>query len=311
MPDQPSEWQQKIDGRWYGRPSLFDAEGTHVGYERVDRASVFEDGVTTYFMDTKLTGSGPLRARFELAAQFAFGVVDSDENRIYTGPDFYGTGQPYGTFVDSHYYSPGWQADLRTWNQIIEGTTQIYSSVLHDGWSVCAVFNGVYQVAHDYDTNPQTRSRIDAFLETEVERGTRPQILPTKQSGRWVGDAEVVASSQEVLGKVMVTIDHEPLSLRRWRHHVVWDGLLAKDYTYERYRDGNRNQYDGPDIFGNAMSYGRALYTSQHATNDTWKIKGREFLVDPDSRELSVVWEHFEGDRLSHVVHGMLNWEST
>jgi len=154
----PSEWQRKIEGRWYGRPSLFDAEGNHVGFEYVDRASVFEDGTTTYYMDTKLTGAGPLRNRFELGAQFAFGVVDSDDDRVYTGPDFYGTGQPYGTFVDAHYYSPGWQADLRTWNQILaDGETQVYSSVLHDGWAVCAVFNGVYKNAHDYESNPATK----------------------------------------------------------------------------------------------------------------------------------------------------------
>lgn len=307
--DQPSEWQKKIEGRWYGRPSLFDAEGNHVGHEYVDRASVFENGQTTYYMDTKLTGSGPLRNRFELGAQFAFGVVDSDVDRIYTGPDFYGTGQPYGTFVDAHYYSPGWQADLRTWNQLIDGgTVQVYSSVLHDGWAVCAVFNGVYQVAFDYDTNPETKERIDAWIAAETERGSRPQVLPTKQRGRWTGECEVVSAEREVLGKDLVTIDHEPLSLRRCRQTVTWDGPVSASYTYERYRDGSRTQYDGPDVWGNATSYGRALFTSQHSDKDIWKVKGREFLLD-DSLRMAVVWERFEGDTLTSVVHGVLEWE--
>ena len=305
----PSEWQQKIEGTWYGRPSLFDAQGNHVGFESVNRASVFDEGRTTYYMDTKLAGSGPLRNRLELGAQFAFEVVDSDENRIYAGPDFFGTGQPYGTFVDAHYYSPGWQADLRTWNQILaDGVTQVYSSTLHDGWSVCAVFNGVYKVAHDYATNPQTKATIDAWIEAETERGPRPQVLPTKQSGRWSGELEVVAASQEVLGRSLVAIDHTPLSLRRYRHRVRWDGALGRQYTYERYRDGARTQYDGPDVWGNAMGYGRALYTSQHADRGTWKVKGREFLLD-DSLAMAVVWELFEGDRLTHVLHGLLTWE--
>ena len=305
---QPSEWQRKIEGRWYGRPSLFDAEGNHVGFEYVDRASVHEDGTTTYYMDTKLTGSGPLRNRFELGAQFAFGVVDSDENRVYTGPDFYGTGQPYGTFVDAHYYSPGWQADLRTWNQILaDGETQVYSSVLHDGWAVCAVFNGVYKNAHDYDTNPATKERIDAWIAAESERGSRPQVLPTKQAGAWSGELEVVAADQTVLGKDLVTIEHEPMGLRRARHTVTWDGVLAKSYRYERYRDGARTQYDGPDIWGNATAYGRALFTSQHSDRDVWKLRGREFLLN-DELDLAVVWEHFDGDRMTHVVHGLLTW---
>ena len=312
MSSTPSDWQQKIEGRWYGRPSLFDAEGNHVGFEYVDRASVFEDGTTTYYMDTKLTGAGPLRNRFELGAQFAFGVVDSDDDRVYTGPDFYGTGQPYGTFVDAHYYSPGWQADLRTWNQILaDGQTQVYSSVLHDGWAVCAVFNGVYKNAHDYDSNPATKELIDAWIAAETERGSRPQVLPTKSAGRWTGELEVVAADQTVLGKAVVTIEHQPLSLRRARQTVTWDGVLAKQYTYERYRDGARTQYDGPDVWGNATSYGRALFTSQHSDRDVWKIRGREFLLDADTLDLAVVWEHFDGDRLTHVVHGLLTWEAS
>ena len=62
-----SEWQKRIEGEWHGRPGLFDAEGNHVGFERVDRASVVEDGVSRYWMNTKLEGARPaaqpLRAR--------------------------------------------------------------------------------------------------------------------------------------------------------------------------------------------------------------------------------------------------------
>ena len=134
---EPSEWQKKIEGEWVSNPSLFDAEGVWQAYENVSRASEFRDGQTRYWMRTQLEGAGRLRNRFELGANFDFGVIDSDENRVYTGPDFYGTGQPYGLFVDSHYYSPGWQVDLRTWNYVLPDlSTQVYSSVLHDGWTV-------------------------------------------------------------------------------------------------------------------------------------------------------------------------------
>ena len=182
---EPSEWQKKIAGEWHGRPGLFDAEGNHVGYERIARASeVLPDGTTVYWMNGTLDGSGPLRNRFQLGADFRFEVIDSDENRVYMGPDFYGTGQPYGLFVDAHYYSPGWQADLRTWNQVLpDGKTQVYSSVLHDGWSVCAVFNGLYKVVDLGANDQETQGFIDAWIRDETDRAPRPHVLPTKQKG--------------------------------------------------------------------------------------------------------------------------------
>ena len=114
----PSEWQEKITGDWHGIPSVFDPDGTHLGYNKVSRASIFEGGRTTYIMDTDLRVTGPLQARFE-ARDFRFGVVDSDRNRIYTGPDFFGAGHPYGMLVDAHYYSPCWLSDLRTMVHIL------------------------------------------------------------------------------------------------------------------------------------------------------------------------------------------------
>lgn len=309
-----SEWQQRIEGEWHGRPALFDAQGNHVGFERVDRASVVEDGVARYWMNTSLEAHGPLRNRFELGAQFDFGIVDSDENRVYCGPDFYGTGQPYGLFVDAHYYSPGWQADLRTWNQVLpDGETQVYSSVLHDGWAVCAVFNGVYKRTLDHATNPETQAFVEQWIADETRRGSTPQVLPTKEPGAFVGTLAVHDATQEQIGEVAVRIAHEPLGLRRALQRVTWEGALSRDYTFERYRDGARVQYDGPEVFGNATSYGRALFTSQHLVGPdargVEKIRGREVLLDASTRELAVVWQLFRGDTTTHVLHGLLTWE--
>ncbi|WP_235735438.1 hypothetical protein [Nocardioides alcanivorans] len=189
-------------GEWHGIPGLFDAQGNHVGFEHIARASEVTAEGARYWMDSKLSGAGPLRNRFELGAQFDFGVVDSDENRVYTGPDFYGTGQPYGLFVEANYYSPGWQADLRTWNQVLaDGETQVYSSVLHDGWAVCAVFNGVYKRTTDRETNPATQQLVDDWRELEVERGPRPQVLPTKQAGAWTGTLFLNGADQTTEGR--------------------------------------------------------------------------------------------------------------
>ena len=313
-PVETSTWQKRIEGEWHGRPGLFDAEGNHVGFERVDRASVVEDGIARYWMNTSLEASGPLRNRFELGAQFDFGIVDSDENRVYCGPDFYGTGQPYGLFVDAHYYSPGWQADLRTWNQVLpDGETQVYSSVLHDGWAVCAVFNGIYQRTFDHQTNPETQAFVDDWIALETRRGPTPQVLPTKERGAWRGSLFVNAADQSALGEVEVVIEHEPLSLRRARQRVTWAGALERSYTFERVRDGARTQYEGPEVFGNATSYGRALFTSQHLVGadarGVEKIKGREVLIDSGTRDLAVVWQLFRGDTTTHFVHGLLTWQ--
>ncbi|WP_235015404.1 hypothetical protein [Oceanicoccus sp. KOV_DT_Chl] len=89
----PSNWQQAITGEWHGYPSLFEADGTHVGYNNVTRASEFKDGRTTYWMDTDFDAVGPLMTRFDLKTRFNFGVIDSDQDRIYTGPDFIGSGR--------------------------------------------------------------------------------------------------------------------------------------------------------------------------------------------------------------------------
>ena len=314
-----SEWQKRIAGEWHGRPGLFDAVGNHVGFERVDRASVVEDGVSRYWMNTQLEGSGPLRNRFELGAHFDFGIVDSDENRVYCGPDFYGTGQPYGLFVEANYYSPGWQADLRTWNQVLpDGQTQVYSSVLHDGWSVVAVFNGIYQRTFDHATNPETQQFVEDWIALETQRGPRPQVLPTKEAGTWSGTLFVDSAHADEgtpTGEVQVVIEHQPLSLRRARQQITWTGDLERSYGFERVRDGARTQYEGPEVFGNATSYGRALFTSQHLVGPdargVEKIKGREVLIDPDTRELAVVWQLLHGDTTTHYVHGLLTWDAS
>ena len=309
MTEQPSGWQQRIEGEWYGRPSVFTPTGDHVGYEKVERASEFRDGGTVYWMKTELDATGPLRARFELADQFEFAVMDSDEHRIYQGPDFYGAGEPFGTMVDAHYYSPAWQADLHTMVHILpDGETQVYSSLLYDGPTICAVFNGVYKVAFDHDTNDDTRRRIEAFTELEAARGPRPYVLPTKRSGTYRGEFEVYGPDQKPVGTARVEVRHEPIDLLRARQTTTITGAFEKTWTVERERQGNRHTFHGPDAWGNAMTYGRALYPSLHFTDEALKVKGREFMIDADG-PVSVVWQFAEGELLRNVVFGVLEWE--
>jgi hypothetical protein len=311
MTDQarPSDWQQRIEGEWYGSPAVFTPDGEHVGYEVVSRASEVRDGGTVYWMNTRLDGGGPLRARFELADQFEFGVRDSDEHRIYLGPDFYGAGEPFGSVVDAHYYSPAWQADLHTMVHVLaDGKTQVYSSLLYDGPTICAVFNGVYTVAFDHDTNPETQARVAAWIEREREIGPRPHILPTKRAGVFRGDLEVYGPDQKPMGPASIEIRHEPIDLLRARQHVAITGTVEHAWTVERERQGNRHTFHGPGAWGNAMTYGRALYPSLHLADSSLKLKGREFLIDSDG-PISLVWQFAEGELLRHLVYGELTWE--
>ncbi|MBV1852633.1 hypothetical protein [Catellatospora tritici] len=314
MAEQPSVWQQRIAGQWHGRPSLFDAEGTWCGFEEIRRSSVFENGVTTYYMDGGLIGGGPLAGRFRLGAPFAFGVVDADDNRVYTGPDFYGTGQPYGGFVDSHYYGPGWQVDLNTWNQVLpDGETQVYSSVLYQGWSVVGCFNGVY--TRTLDDSPESARRVEEFLSAESRRGPVPYITPTKQSGAYVGSCELFGADQKPRGTVDVRIALDPVDLLHTTRTVAWSGALSRTATFSARRDGNRHFFEGPQAWGNAIGFGRALFGSLHFT-DVTKVKFREFAIDAEpgmsaDGRLAVVYEVFQGNVLDAVLHGVLPWEAS
>lgn len=307
---QPSNWQKSIEGEWHGLPSIFDTEGNHIGYNKVYRSSVFKDGKTMYYMNTHIQdAAGPLVARLEVSDIFAFGVVDSDQDRIYLGPDFIGAGHPYGSLVDAHYYSPGWTADLRTMVHILpDGKTQCYSSLLYDGPTICSVFNGLYKVAFDYHDNPETKKWIDAFCETEKVNGRNPHILPQKKSGYWEGEMAVYGADQKQAGVNKVHMDYKPINLLRAEMDITVSGVLNKKYKFTRHRNSQRHSFEGPDVYGNGMGYGRALYTSQHFYGEALKIKGREFLID-DKFNMSVVWQFFKSDKMLYTTFGVLEWK--
>jgi len=307
MSKPPSNWQKSITGEWHGYPSVFEPDGTHVGWNKVYRSSTHEDGQTTYRMDTDLDVRGALRARFE-ARDFEFGVRDSDGDRIYLGPDFLGAGQPYGRLVDARYYSPAWGADLRTMVHILpDGKTQVYSSLLYDGPNICAVFNGLYEVAHDYPQNPETKKTIDAFVAQEKAQGNRPHVLPFKNAGSWVGTMQVYTADQKYIGEAEVTVDYRPLDLLRAEVTMRATGAITLNASYVRARNGYHHTYQGPDVFGNGMAYGRALYTTQHFVDSSVRIEGREFIID-DEWSMSKVWCLHQHGRPSHTLFGLFKW---
>lgn len=302
---EPSTWQRRIAGEWHGRPSLFDSSGNWCGFEDIRRSSTFDNGATVYRMDGGLTGGGPLAGQFKLAAPFEFGVTDSDADRIYTGPDFYGSGQPYGSFVDAHYYGPGWQVELNTWNQVLaDGETQVYSSVLHQGWAVVGCFNGVYTRSDDPEA-------VQEFLATETRRGPVPYILPTKQAGAFRGQCELWGADQKPRGTTEVAIALEPVDLLHTRRTIT---LTDREFTTVTRRDGNRLFFEGPQAWGNAIGFGRASFGTWHLDGAV-KVRSREFVLDAEptmgsGQRLAVVYQIFAGNRLDSVLHGLLTWEA-
>ncbi|MEU0538940.1 hypothetical protein ABZ319_03660 [Nocardia sp. NPDC005978] len=296
----PSAFQQRIAGEWVGRPSLFDAAGTWQGFEDIRRSSVHADGTTTYYMDGGLTGGGPLAGRFALGAPFAFGVLDTGGDRVYTGPDFFGSGQPYGGFVDANYYGPGWQVSLNTWNQTI-GDTQVYSSVLYQGPAMVGVFDGVY--TRDPDL-------ADARVEHETRCGATVFRVPTKDKSRYAGELELWGADQRSVGSVRMELEIDPVSLVVADHRLTISGSLESSSRFTVRRDGVRSFHEGPDIWGNGNSYGRAHFVRLH-TADGRRLHGREFMLDAEpgmgaGGHMAVVYHLFEHNGLTAVMHGTL-----
>ena len=303
--ENPSNWQQLIAGEWHGAPAVFEPDGTWVGTNKVSRASEHLGGKTRYWMETDFDAAGALRNRFEIG-RFDFGVVDSDRDRIYTGPDFVGSGRPFGVLVDSEYYSPAWNAHLHTVNHVLpERDMQVYSSLLHEGAALVAVFNGLY--IHTRDDAPATRERVAEWLEREKREGKRPFVLPPKHAGQWQGELEVFDENQERLGVNQATIDYRPINLTRAEVRIRTQGALEGEYAFERTRDHNHHQYHGPDLFGNGIAYGRFLYSVLHVYGKAMRLETRDTLIDRDNA-LAVNWNYFNSQRRTCTSFGLLRW---
>lgn len=305
--NEAEQWQSRITGEWYGTPSVFAADGQHLGLIKVNRSSVTANGQTTYYMDTKIASTSLFQGRFA-APGFAFGVRDMGAHRVYVGPDFYGAGTPYGSVVDAHYYSPAWSADLRTLVHILpDGVTQVYSSQLFEGPKLVAVFNGLYLMSQSYHEDASEKGRIDAFLAREKAEGNTQHILPMKTEGQYHGEFTVHDGAQKLLGKSLVKVDYQPKDLRRADIVVSMEGVFNQRWRYSRCREGQRHDVHGPDLFGNGISFGRAFYASLHAEGQALKLKTRDFLID-DNNSLSCVWQVFAGDQPTHMLYGVLRW---
>lgn len=303
----PSNWQKAITGEWHGYPGVFEGDGTHIGFNKVNRASEFKDGKTTYWMQTNFDATGPLMDRFSMDCRFEFGVIDSDQDRVYTGPDFIGSGRPFGMLVDSNYFSPGWNVNLSTMNHVVPDLgIQVYSSQLFEGDTIVGLFNGLYTVTQDYDTNPKTREKVVAFLQAEKQNSKKPFNLPIKHSGTLSGEFEVYNDEQEFVGHNKITIHHKPINLLHSEQTIVMEGVINRSWTSMRTRNGNSHQYHGPDLFGNGLSYGRYLYSTRHVYGEAFKLWSREAQIDDETYVCT--WRFLSSQKEQYTTFGALKW---
>jgi hypothetical protein len=200
-------------------------------------------------------------------------------------------------------------ADLRTMVHVLpDQKTQAYSSMLFEGPTLIAVFNGLYKVGNDYGTNAETTRSVDAFLERERRAGPHQHLLPFKRAGRWSGELATYGADGASIGATRVALDYRPTTLLRSSVDLHLTGAFERRLRFERMRIGHRHVFDGPDVYGNAIGYGRALYTAHHFYGHALSLEGREFLVD-DDYTMSVVWKIRRAGDLFLVLYGLLTWE--
>ena len=132
------------------------------------------------------------------------------------------------------------------------------------------------------------------------------EATPNK-GGTWSGACDVYGADQQPHGTVDVEIRHSPIDLVRAEHTWTMTGSLERSLRYERTRFANRHTFDGPELYGNGIAYGRALYTMQHHASQAFKIRGREFFIDDDFT-MAVAWKLYTGDAMTHIVFGPLTW---
>ncbi len=317
-----ASWHAKVEGRWFGAPSHYDREGRRIGYSQprrtILRGSEQDLGVgdpntpdperVLIDVPADLHLEGPLKSRIEVDVQSAW-VRPTERSRVYEGPDFFGAGYPYGSLTLGWVFFAPWNCDAKVMVQILpDKVTQVYDNLQFVGEGLCSSLNGLYLLAQDHDDNPETQARVAAFLESERSGGHSLFRHSTRKKGQWTGTLEAYDRDQQRIDDVQVCIDYTPVGHHRSELHVQLEGGLNHAWRGTRYRHDSEFFYEGPEIFGNAVAFGRALYLRQQLTGGL-RLVGRDFLLDRDYA-MAVAWEFKRGHHLEHVLHGKLDWSS-
>ena len=214
--DIATRWHEKVEGRWFGAPSHYDARGVHRGYSQPRRTvmrspeEALREGLGQPSEDSVLIDvpadqflEGALKARIEVGVQSAW-VKQTERSRIYEGPDFFGAGYPYGSLTLGWVYFCPWKCDAKVFVQILpDKVTQVYDNVQYVGETVSSSLNGMYLLASDHDENPETQKRAREFLDKEKAAGKTVFRHSVRRTGAWTGTLEAYDHEQNPVGDVM------------------------------------------------------------------------------------------------------------
>jgi hypothetical protein len=306
-----ANWHKHVEGTWHGLPSLFDAAGNHVGFVQADRTIEIDPETKQPLIRvaTRVDATGPLRARLE-HPEHLLRTRNDGGARVYDGPDFYGAGLPFGSLVLGADYCVPWTSDNQVAVHVLpDGKTQAYSTLLYQGPTIHAVINGIYRLSPPPGTpGAPSPTELDEHRARERREGATPHTWPVRTRGRFRGELEAWSGDQTRAGTVAVAIDHAPQTPSRAEWTITLRGALERSLRVTRVRHGASHFYEGPDLFGNGIAYGRALFTTQHLAREPRRIRGREFLLD-DKGTMSVVWEFLRDEKRELVLHGVLTFD--
>jgi hypothetical protein len=310
MTETRSLWQQRIEGVWYGMPSVFDATGQHVGYGRFERAVAVDGAGRPFFVvRPELQLEGPLRERLR-SVELVLLVRDEGDRRVYVGRDFYGSGAPFGPALLGSDYLQAWDCVTGVTVQLLPGgRIQLYSLLLYEGPALLGVLLGGYRLEYGYASSDEARATVEAFLAVERSLGQYPFGAVSGRAGRWLGQAEAFGAAGEPLGPCALIMAQQPRGEAGAELTIAAAGALSWAWRAACRREGRDYFYEGPDLYGNGAAFGRALFTTRYVRGEALKLVGREMLID-EGRTLAVVWQLLRDGRPAAVLTGTLRWEA-
>ena len=285
--DGRSDWQRRIAGTWHGLPAVFEPDGTHLGFVRVDRTVQQQaNGDPEIVVHNTLDFDGAVGHRIG-AHELVLRAVDTSLGRVYDGRDFHGAGRPFGRLLVGRDFITEWNLDTVVAVQVMpDGVSQLYSNLAYQGPRLVAALGGLYVMDPD---DP------DAYRAAERRDGPVPFAW---SDGVWEGEVEVHDGTDGRTVPMTVSVAGSTLTFE--------GGGLERAVTARAVLDGNDQYYDGPDVFGNATAYGRMLHGTRHVRGTPLRLETREVLLH-GGRSLAVAWQHWLlGDR-TLVVNGVLD----
>ena len=262
------------------RPALFDAEGNHVGFECIARASEVTAESARYWMDSKLSGAAARCAtasswvRSSTSASSTPTRTVSTSARTSTAPG--SPTAPSSTPTTTRRPGrPTCAPGTRCCPTVRPRSTPRSCTTAGPSWR-----SSTASTSAPSTTRPTPRRRPTSTTGSPPRPGAGrvPQVLPTKEAGAYTGALfGGRRRPEDRWARSQVTHRARARSgSARSGTRSPGPATLERSYTYDRHRDGARVLYEGPEVYGNAMTYGRALFTTQHLVGPDLTGRGED-----------------------------------